>query len=158
MQTRTTTLTRLTLTAVLATGATACASGAPAPPAAEPAAATPVATRTAAAAPSAAVPPTPGAPASVPGGPPPTPDAATTARYIAALTAIDPEIVDKKPDRAVSRGRDQCTSIGTWPNDRQRLVDLTGQRFTSAKHPDGFGPEKASLILDVVHANLCPTY
>ncbi|MCX5213649.1 hypothetical protein OG689_31015 [Kitasatospora sp. NBC_00240] len=157
MQTRTTTLTRLTLTAVIALGATACASGAPAVPAAEPAAVPPVASRTTAAAPPAAA-PTPGAPASVPGGIPPTPDAATTAKYIAALTAIDPEIVDKKPDRAVSRGRDQCTSIGTWPNDRQRLLDLTGQRFTSSKHPDGFGPEKASLILDVVHANLCPTY
>ncbi|MFD0256977.1 hypothetical protein ACFVH7_01665 [Kitasatospora indigofera] len=158
MQTRTTTLTSLTVTAVLALGATACASGAPAAPVAEPAPVTPVATRTPAAAPSAAAPQTPGAPAPVPGGIPPTPDAATTAKYIAALTAIDPEIVDNKPDRAVSRGRDQCTSIGTWPNDRQRLLDLTEQRFTSSRHPDGFGPAKTSRILDVVHASLCPTY
>ncbi|WP_078860190.1 hypothetical protein [Streptomyces rubellomurinus] len=93
-----------------------------------------------------------------PGGLPPKPDAATTAKYIAALTAIDPEIVGDKPDRAVSRGRDQCSSVAEFSKDTAKLVDLTNKRFTSPKHPDGFGAEKAAKILVVVRASICPTY
>ncbi|MGI5179511.1 hypothetical protein ACQEVZ_24590 [Dactylosporangium sp. CA-152071] len=92
-------------------------------------------------------------------GIPPKPDAATQAAYIADLKAIDPDIVGKKDeDRIVGRGRDQCSSIKSFPNDRAKLVELTNKRFTSPNHPEGFGLAKAAKILDVVHKRLCPTY
>ncbi|MFD8980891.1 hypothetical protein [Streptomyces sp. NPDC059564] len=112
---------------------------------------------------------TPSAPAAAQGGPsaaatpkaggiPPKPDAATQAKYIAALTAIDPDIVNTKPDKAVDRGRNQCGTIAGFPKDDQKQIDLTNQRFTSPNHPDGFGAAKAARIRDAVHAHLCPTY
>lgn len=91
-------------------------------------------------------------------GIPPKPDAATQAKYIAALTAIDPDIVNTKPDKAVDRGRNQCETIANFPKDDQKQIDLTNQRFTSPNHPDGFGPAKAAKIRDAVHTHLCPTY
>ncbi|MCX5196421.1 hypothetical protein OOK31_21395 [Streptomyces sp. NBC_00249] len=91
-------------------------------------------------------------------GIPPKPDAATQAKYIAALTAIDPDIVNTKPDKAVDRGRNQCDSIANFPKDDQKQIDLTNQRFTSPNHPDGFGPAKAAKIRDAVHTHLCPSY
>ncbi|WP_328763175.1 MULTISPECIES: hypothetical protein [unclassified Streptomyces] len=91
-------------------------------------------------------------------GIPPKPDAATQAKYIAALTAIDPDIVNTKPDKAVDRGRNQCETIANFPKDDQKQIDLTNQRFTSPNHPDGFGLAKAAKIRDAVHTHLCPTY
>ncbi|WP_329383176.1 hypothetical protein OG625_20900 [Streptomyces sp. NBC_01351] len=91
-------------------------------------------------------------------GIPPKPDAATQAKYIAALTAIDPDVVNTKPDKAVDRGRNQCETIANFPTDKQKQTDLTNQRFTSPTHPDGFGQAKAAKILDAVHTHLCPTY
>ncbi|MFJ9076804.1 hypothetical protein ACIRO3_16355 [Streptomyces sp. NPDC102278] len=91
-------------------------------------------------------------------GIPPKPDAATQAKYIATLTAIDPDIVNTKPDKAVDRGRNQCETIGSFPTDKQKQTDLTNQRFTSPAHPDGFGPAKAAKILEAVHTHLCPTF
>lgn len=91
-------------------------------------------------------------------GIPPKPDAGTQAKYIAALTAIDPDIVNTKPDKAVDRGRNQCETIANFPKDDQKQIDLTNQRFTSPNHPDGFGPAKAARIRDAVHTHLCPTY
>jgi hypothetical protein len=90
-------------------------------------------------------------------GIPPEPGAATTAAYIDALNAIDPDIVHGKTDKAVTRGRNQCSSFKDH-TDRAKLVDLTNQRFISPDHPNGFGLTTASLILDVVHEHLCPTY
>ncbi|MFD2119977.1 hypothetical protein ACFSNO_10735 [Streptomyces cirratus] len=82
----------------------------------------PVAKKPPAAAPStAAVPSAAGSPsasaAPAPNGKgiPPKPDAATQAKYIAALAAIDPDIVNTKPDKAVDRGRNQCESIAGFP-------------------------------------------
>ncbi|QKW24485.1 hypothetical protein HUT16_25395 [Kitasatospora sp. NA04385] len=95
-----------------------------------------------------------GAPAAA-GGLPPEPDAATAARYIAALNAIDPDIVHGKEDTAVSRGRDECSSIGQGKADDE-LVKLALQRFTSPTHPQGFGPGAAVRILDAVRTHLCP--
>lgn len=69
----------------------------------------------------------------------PKPDAATQAKYIAALTAIDPDIVNTKPDTAVDRGRNTCETIAEFPQWDPKQVDLTAQRFTSPNHPDGFG-------------------
>lgn len=92
-------------------------------------------------------------------GIPPKPDAVTQAAYIADLRAIDPDIIGKKDEeRIVDRGRDQCSSIKKFPNDRAKLVDLTNKRFTAPDHPDGFGLAKAAKILNVVHKRLCPTY
>ncbi|GHF77604.1 hypothetical protein GCM10018790_64660 [Kitasatospora xanthocidica] len=93
-----------------------------------------------------------------PGGLPPKPDEATTAKYLAALIAIDPEIVGDKPDRAVSRGRDQCSSVAQHPHDTAGLVKLTNQRFTSPKHPEGLGDAKSTRILAAVRAHVCPTF
>jgi hypothetical protein len=91
-------------------------------------------------------------------GIPPRPDAATKQSYITELVAIDPDIVHGKEDKAVNRGRDQCSSVKKWPNDQAKLVDLTQQRFTSPDHPEGFGPDKSAQILAVVRKYLCPTY
>jgi hypothetical protein len=90
-------------------------------------------------------------------GVPPKPDAATATAYVTDLEAIDPDIVHGKPDKAVSRGRDQCTSVAQWPDDQTKLVDLVQQRFISPDHPEGFGPEKSARILAVVRQYLCPT-
>jgi len=98
------------------------------------------------------------APAATVPGAPPKPDQATADAYVADLQAIDPNIVDGKPDRVVSRGRDQCTSVVQWPNDQDKLVGLVQKRFTSADHPEGFGREKSTRILAAVRKHLCPTY
>ncbi|GLW93568.1 hypothetical protein [Actinokineospora globicatena] len=88
-------------------------------------------------------------------GIPPKPDAATADAYVRDLVAIDPEIVGKKPDRAVSRGRDQCGSVAQgYPEDK--LVELVQRRFTAPGHSEGFGPEKSRKILAVVRKYLCP--
>ncbi|MDR3032927.1 MAG: DUF732 domain-containing protein [Kitasatospora sp.] len=91
------------------------------------------------------------------GGLPPKPDQATVTKYIAALDAIDKDIVHGKPDTAVTRGRDECSSIGQGKA-QDELVQLAIKRFTSPDHPQGFGPEKAAKILQAVHENICPTF
>jgi hypothetical protein len=102
-------------------------------------------------------------PSSAPAAPsvagiPPKPDAATQAAYIADLEAIDPDIVHGKPDKAVSRGRDQCGTVANAPTDQAKLIDFTTQRFTSPDHPNGFGPEVSARILAAVRKHICPTY
>lgn len=89
-------------------------------------------------------------------GLPPAPDAAATAKLVAALDAIDPDIVAGKPEKAVEAARNQCQAVFSFPKDRQKLIDLTNQRFTSAKHPEGFGAQKAEQILTALQADLCP--
>lgn len=86
----------------------------------------------------------------------PTPDESTAAEYVKALEAIDPEIVDGNPTRAVSRGRNQCDSVRNTPDDRERLIDQVQIRFNSDRHPNGFDRETSAKILDVVRAHLCP--
>ncbi|WP_414944855.1 hypothetical protein [Amycolatopsis sp. cmx-11-32] len=88
----------------------------------------------------------------------PRPDADTTAAYIRELDAIDPDIAHGKPDKAVSRGRDQCSSVKDDPDDQARLVTLTNQRFTSPNHPKGHGTAVAEKILRVVRTHICPDY
>ncbi|MET9396269.1 hypothetical protein [Kitasatospora sp. NPDC002965] len=164
MRTRTATA---VLTAGLLAGLTACSSTASTDakitvPAAAPTQPTSSAPSTAAPEPAASQAPAPaGTTAAAPtgsGGLPPTPDTITQTRYIAALTAIDPEIVDGKPDRAVSRGRSQCSSVAQYPRDQTKLVELTGKRFTSAGHPEGFGDVKSTAILAAVRAHICPNF
>ncbi len=92
-------------------------------------------------------------------GIPPRPDAATEAAYLAALGEIEPDLVrNKERGKAVDRGRNQCSSVKSWPDDRARLVKLTQQRFSSASHPDGYGAEKSGRVLDVVRKYLCPGF
>ncbi|MFD7662079.1 hypothetical protein [Streptomyces sp. NPDC059788] len=86
-------------------------------------------------------------------GIPPKPNAATQARYIAALDAISRDIVNGKPERAVSRGRSTCGSIHSFPKDHAKQVDLTRQRFSGATQFDAAQSEK---ILQAVHTHLCP--
>jgi hypothetical protein len=88
-------------------------------------------------------------------GIPPKPDAAATQSYVNALNAIDPRIVDGKAERAVDRGRNQCSSIQQFPSDQAKLVDLTRQRFSTSVD---FGPDAAARILAAVRKYICPTY
>ncbi|MFG2823009.1 hypothetical protein ACGFX4_26700 [Kitasatospora sp. NPDC048365] len=89
-------------------------------------------------------------------GLPAKPDAAGAARLIAALDTIDKDIVGGKPDKAIDNARNQCQAVYNFPKDHAKLVDLTNQRFTSAAHPNGFGPETAEKILAALQATLCP--
>ncbi|MFF4448752.1 DUF732 domain-containing protein [Streptomyces sp. NPDC001502] len=90
-------------------------------------------------------------------GIPPSPAPEQRAIYLAALNKIDPEIVDGKDDKAVSRGLSQCQSMKD-EKDPTKRVESTNRRFISPNHPDGFGPTKAAFILAAVQTNLCPTY
>ncbi|MET3986318.1 DUF732 domain-containing protein [Streptomyces sp. PvR034] len=90
--------------------------------------------------------------------PPPLPDAETEAKYLAALTAIDADIVHNKPDKAVEHGRSLCQTIARSPGDLKRQDDIAAVRFTSPAHPHGFGPTTAPRIRAAVHTHLCPTY
>ncbi|MFJ9444234.1 hypothetical protein ACIRRH_20505 [Kitasatospora sp. NPDC101235] len=89
-------------------------------------------------------------------GLPTKPGADLTAKLVSALNAIDPAIVGGKPDQAVDRARNQCQSMYQFPKDAQKLTELANQRFTSADHPQGFGPETAAKINEALLATLCP--
>lgn len=91
-------------------------------------------------------------------GIPPKPDEATAAAYIAELEAIDPKIVDGKPERAIDRGRNQCSAVKNWPDDLTKQVEQAQKRFTAAGYSGGFGLEKSERIVAVVRKYLCPTY
>ncbi|WP_143091816.1 hypothetical protein [Lentzea albida] len=92
-------------------------------------------------------------------GIPPKPDEATVKAYLDELRAIDPAIVDEdNPDKAINRGRDQCSSVQSFPADQAKLIDLTNKRFTAPGQSNGFGPEKAERILAAVRKHICPTF
>ena len=91
---------------------------------------------------------------------PPRPDEETARAFIAELDAIDPDIVHGKPDKAISRARDQAQSVASWPDvepklAEARLVELTRKRFTSPQHPDGFGSDIAAEILAAIRRHIC---
>ncbi|MEW2415360.1 hypothetical protein AB0953_16815 [Streptomyces sp. NPDC046866] len=90
-------------------------------------------------------------------GIPPSPAPAQRAAYLAALNKIDPEIVNGKEDKAVSRGLDQCQSMKGEKDPAKRVAGAE-KRFIGPTHPDGFGPAKSALIVAAVQVNLCPTY
>jgi hypothetical protein len=90
-------------------------------------------------------------------GIPPEPTAAVRAKYLDDLSTIDPDIVHGKPDTAVDRGRNQCSSIKQGMK-QAKLVELTDYRFSSPTHPNGHGTATAAKILDVVHTRLCPDF
>jgi hypothetical protein len=89
------------------------------------------------------------------GGLPPWPDGASRIAYIARLEGIDPDIIHGDEDKAINRGRDLCAGVRGQP-DRARLIEAANRRFTSPKHPDGFGPATAARILDAVRMYICP--
>ncbi|WP_432158971.1 hypothetical protein [Streptomyces sp. bgisy153] len=93
-------------------------------------------------------------------GLPPDPDAATRKAYLAALTAIDPRIPKPgKDDQTVDRGLNQCAAIKRAPDDRDKLIQQTLDRFTiSTRLPDISTPETGGKVLDAVHKHLCPDF
>ncbi|MGW3324849.1 hypothetical protein [Streptomyces virginiae] len=90
-------------------------------------------------------------------GIPPSPAPAERTAYLAELNAIDPEIVNGKDDKAVSRGLNQCM-IMKDEKDPAKRIESANRRFLSPNHPDGFGAGKSALIVAAVQKNLCPTY
>ncbi|WP_101253851.1 hypothetical protein [Streptomyces barkulensis] len=88
---------------------------------------------------------------------PPEPAAEHWAAFINGLETIDPDIVHGKEEKAVDRGRNQCTSNRDNPNDEAKLIELTNARFTSPNHPDGFGEAKSTRILQLVRDHICPS-
>lgn len=86
-------------------------------------------------------------------GIPPKSDAETTDAYVAALNKIDPKIVNGKVDRAVDRGRNQCSSVHEG-FDEAKLVDLTRQRFSGGTIE--LSTAQSSKVLDVIRRYLCP--
>lgn len=89
---------------------------------------------------------------------PPEPNQQDRDAYIAALNAIDPDIVHGKEDKAVDRGRNQCRTVRDHPDDRHMLIEYTNKRFTSPNHPypEGHGDAVSAQILDVVRTYICP--
>ncbi|MEV7730115.1 hypothetical protein AB0P15_36185 [Streptomyces sp. NPDC087917] len=90
-------------------------------------------------------------------GIPPSPAPAQRAAYLAALNKIDPEIVNGKDDKAVSRGLSQCQTMKSEKDPAKRVASAN-RRFLGPTHPDGFGTTKSTLIVAAVQVNLCPTY
>ncbi|GJF30701.1 hypothetical protein KNE206_34010 [Kitasatospora sp. NE20-6] len=63
----------------------------------------------------------------------------------------------RRPARAGSTARDaRRRSVHDFPGDHAGLVELTEQRFTSAGHPQGFGPEASERVRAAVVASLRP--
>ncbi|MFD9516063.1 DUF732 domain-containing protein [Streptomyces sp. NPDC059979] len=90
-------------------------------------------------------------------GLPPSPAPAQRSTYLAELNAIDPEIVNGKDDKAVSRGLSLCQAMRDEKNPAKRVATAE-KRFLAPTHPNGFGPGKSALIVAAVQKNLCPTY
>ena len=84
------------------------------------------------------------------------PDTDTAAKLVAALKALNPDIVSAGPEKTVEAARKECQAVYNYPKDHAKLVELTGSTFTSAAHPQGFGPEVSEKILAAVQASgLC---
>ncbi|MFF5503142.1 hypothetical protein [Streptomyces roseolus] len=91
-------------------------------------------------------------------GLPPKPDAATAAAFIAALDAIDKDIVHGKEEKALSRGADTCSAYKRYPGEEAKQLDQTNKRWSSPTHPDGHGLATAKKILAASHKHLCPDF
>ncbi|MBB2941954.1 hypothetical protein FB565_001658 [Actinoplanes lutulentus] len=90
-------------------------------------------------------------------GIPPYPDDETVAKYLAALKKINPEILDDRdPERIVDRGRDQCVTIKSFPDEPDKVLMFTNTRFSSPDHPNGFGDATAKKINKVIVKYICP--
>ena len=93
-------------------------------------------------------------------GLPPEPAPEARKAFLAALNKIDPRIIKPgKDDQAVSRGLNQCSSIKTSPDDRDKLVQQALERFTvTTRLPEIATPETGGKILDAVHKHICPDF
>ncbi|MER6147967.1 hypothetical protein [Streptomyces hirsutus] len=91
-------------------------------------------------------------------GLPPEPDAAARKAFLDALNAIDPRIIKPgKDDQAVSRGLNQCSSIKSSPDDKEKLAQQALGRFTiDTRLPELNTPETGQKIVDAVRKHLCP--
>ncbi|MCX4970857.1 hypothetical protein OHA98_40165 [Streptomyces sp. NBC_00654] len=93
-------------------------------------------------------------------GLPPEPSATARYAFLEALDDIDERISKPGTDeQAVSRGLNQCSSIKSFPDDRDKLVKLTLDRFTiPTLLPDINNADTGGKILDAVHHHLCPDF
>ncbi|WLQ69286.1 hypothetical protein [Streptomyces glycanivorans] len=93
-------------------------------------------------------------------GLPPEPKGAERQAYLDALNAIDTRIIKPgKEDQAISRGINQCSSIKSFPDDRNKLVQLTLERFTiTSRLPEISNPDTGGKVLDAVHKHICPSF
>ncbi|GAB3167174.1 hypothetical protein [Streptomyces incanus] len=93
-------------------------------------------------------------------GLPPEPSATARYRFLEAWDAIDRRVSKPGTDeQAVSRGLNQCGSINASPDDRDKLVRQTLERFTiTTRLPEISTPETDGKILDAVHTYLCPDF
>lgn len=91
-------------------------------------------------------------------GLPPEPAPAARTAFLAALNAIDPDIVHGKEDKAISRGLDTCSTFKRYPGDTTKQVDMTNKRWSSPSRPDGHGLATAKKIHAAAHTHLCPDF
>ncbi|MFF2522443.1 hypothetical protein [Streptomyces liangshanensis] len=91
-------------------------------------------------------------------GIPEDPDDAHRQAYLDGLLAVDPDIVHGKDDKAISRGKNQCQTIHSFPKDKAKQIDQAMQRFTSPTHPEGRTRAVAEKINDLAHKQLCPAF
>ena len=93
-------------------------------------------------------------------GLPPEPSAEARKAFLDALNAINPRIIKPgKEDQAVSRGLNQCSSIKSSPDDREKLAQLALERFTvTTRLPELATTETGERIVDAVHKHLCPDF
>jgi hypothetical protein len=90
-------------------------------------------------------------------GIPPYPNDETVAKYLTALKKINPEILEgRDPERIVDRGRDQCVTIKSFPDEPDKVLTFTNTRFSSPDHPNGFGDATAKKINKVIVKYICP--
>ncbi|MEU8473750.1 hypothetical protein [Streptomyces hygroscopicus] len=83
-------------------------------------------------------------------GIPPEPTGAKRAALIAALKAIDPQIVADE-DKAISNARNQCSSLH---NGGKRPDYFAAQRFGNDQHP--VSEANGKLINAALRKTLCP--
>ncbi|MFF0428000.1 DUF732 domain-containing protein [Streptomyces sp. NPDC004520] len=91
-------------------------------------------------------------------GIPPEPSPEDRGAFLAFLDTIDPDIVHGKEDKAVSRGKDTCSTYRRYPGDTAKQIDITNKRWTSPTHPEGHGLATAAKILEASHMHLCPDF
>ena len=93
-------------------------------------------------------------------GLPPDPSPEARKAFLDALNDIDPRIIKPgKDDQAVSRGLNQCSSIKSSPDDKDKLAQQALERFTvTTRLPEIATPDTGQKIVDAVHKHLCPDF
>ncbi len=88
----------------------------------------------------------------------PSPEPQPRADFLAALNALEPDLVHGKDDKAISRGLDTCSTLKRHPGDRSKQIETTAKRWTSPDHPEGRSLPMAEKVLDLSHKHLCPDF